>query len=129
MISRNITRLGLLGVLAVGCIVDVSLYPYDRCYSGDSCTGGTVCTTSMYSVTGSPGRLCTAGCTNAAQCPASSYYQGYAPTCVVSASAGTGLCYNSCVGSGDCYAGTTCVMVPGTGVGGVPAVRICVPST
>ena len=129
MMHKTFMLLGLLGVLAAGCVIDTARYPYDRCYTGDACSGGTACLTAMYSVSGAPGSLCTAGCTSGTQCPVSSYYSKYAPTCVYNSTTRQGLCYNSCIGSGDCYFGTTCVAVPGTGVGPVPLVRICVPST
>ncbi len=96
---------------------------YERCNAGEACTNGTTCATAMYSLSGAPGNLCTAGCTSAAQCPPSSYFAAYAPTCVVSASTGTGLCYDSCVSNADCGGGTVCAQVPGT------TVRICVPGT
>ncbi len=123
MNAKTLVLLVGLGVYGTGCVVDVSRQPYERCYSGDVCSGGTYCSQAMYSLTGTPGNLCTAGCTNAAQCPPSGYYAAYAPTCVVSLSAGSGLCYDSCVSNLDCGGGTVCAQVPGT------TVRICVPST
>jgi len=95
--------------------------PYETCAAGQLCGGGTTCQAAMYSLTGAPGTLCTAGCTSGAQCPASSFFATYLPTCVVSASTGQGLCYDTCVSDADCGGGTRCARIPGT------ANNICVP--
>ncbi len=126
----TLATLGCLGAAASGCIVDTATptpvvlrNAYEPCNAGDACTNGTACSAAMYSLTGRPGNLCTVTCTDGAQCPPSAYFSAFAPTCIVSATAGLGLCYDSCLTSGDCGAGTVCAMVPGT------IVRVCVPAT
>lgn len=94
---------------------------YEACAAGEACGSGTVCTTAMYSTTGAPGNLCTIGCTQGAQCPVSPYGSVYAPTCIVSVSAGSGLCYDTCLTDADCGGGTVCALIPGT------TARVCVP--
>lgn len=120
-----LTTVGLFGAFGAGCIVDVTPVhgPYEGCKYGESCTGGTVCTRAMYSVTGQPGNLCTVSCTQGPQCPISAYGSAYLPTCIVSVSAGGGLCYDTCLVNADCGVGTTCAVVPGT------TARVCVPTT
>jgi hypothetical protein len=128
---KTLSLASLLSLSAAsGCIVDtvepgfaVVRGAYEPCNAGDTCTNGTACTTAMYSLTGAPGNLCSAGCTNALQCPPSAYFSSFAPTCIVSVSAGSGLCYDSCLTSGDCGGGTVCVQIAGT------PVRVCVPAT
>lgn len=95
--------------------------PYTACNAGDACGSGTSCQTAMYTLSGNPGTLCTAACTRGEQCPPSSFFATYLPTCVVSASTGQGLCYDTCLSDADCGGGTRCAMIPGT------ANRICVP--
>ncbi len=119
--------LGVLAAFGSGCVVEVVHGPYEACKAGEACSNGTVCLSASYTSNGSPANYCSVNCTRGEQCPSSPYGSAYAPTCVVSASAGTGLCYDSCVSNFDCGTGTQCSLVPGTGVGTVPAVRICAP--
>lgn len=127
---RNIVvGLGLVAVFGTGCIVEVVRGPYEGCKVGEACSNGTVCTAASFTSSGAPANFCSVNCTRGEQCPVSPYGSGYAPTCVVSASAGTGLCYDSCLSNIDCGVGTQCSLVPGTGVGTIPAVRICVPTS
>ena len=124
-LSLMVCLLSLTG----GCVVDATpsgvavRNAYEACNAGDACTNGTSCTTAMYTASGRAGNFCSAGCTNAVQCPPSAYAGAYAPTCIVSVSAGAGLCYDTCVGNGDCGGATVCAQVPGT------TVRVCVPAT
>ena len=105
-----------------GCIVNVSAKnAYEGCSTGDTCAGGTVCTTASFTATGGVGALCTTTCTVGSVCP--NYYtnSAYLPTCVVNGSTGIGQCYDTCATNIDCQAGTQCAMIAGT-----PS-RICVP--
>jgi hypothetical protein len=120
-IRSVVLSLGLLSAFGSGCVIEVNSGPYESCTAGDVCTNGTTCQTAMYSVTGGPGNICTIGCSVGEQCPVSPYGSSYAPTCVVSVSAGGGLCYDTCISNVDCGVGTRCAQIPGT-----PA-RICVP--
>lgn len=95
--------------------------PYTACTAGEACGGGTSCLPAMYTLSGNPGTLCSAACTSGPQCPPSSFFATYAPTCVVNAGTGQGLCYDTCLTNADCGGGTTCAQIPGT------ANRICVP--
>lgn len=126
----TLALLGCIGASMSGCVVDtvgpgvtVLRNAYEPCNAGDACSNGTTCTTAMYSLSGRPGNLCSAACTDASQCPPSAYFSSFPPTCVVSVSAGVGLCYDSCLTSGDCGGGTVCAQVPGT------TARVCVPAT
>jgi hypothetical protein len=118
--------LGLLGVFGTGCIVEVtaSRGAYERCSAGDSCLGGTTCTQAAFVVSGTGStNVCTAGCSNAAQCPVGGNNSTLAPTCVISASAGVGQCYDTCNSDADCGfgSGTRCSNIAGT------LVNICAP--
>lgn len=127
---RNVVMgLGVLAMFGTGCVVEVVRGPYEACKAGEACSNGTVCTSASYTSSGAPANFCSTNCTRGEQCPVSPYGSGYAPTCVVSVSAGTGLCYDSCTANIDCAVNTQCALVPGTGVGSVPAVRICVPTS
>ena len=80
---------------------------------------GATCLPSQYSTTGGAASLCSATCTTGAQCPTAS---GAMPaTCVVSATSGAGLCYQTCVSNADCDPTTRCSRIPGT------TANICVP--
>lgn len=116
--------LGLLTVSSTGCVVETLRDPYTRCYAGDACGGGTACVSAMYSLTGAPGTFCSVGCTRGEQCPVSPYYSAYLPTCIVNASVGSGLCYDTCITTADCGGGTVCAQVTGSAT-----VRICVPAS
>ncbi|MFO0606768.1 MAG: hypothetical protein U0324_26585 [Polyangiales bacterium] len=125
MMHRTLALLGCLAASSTACIIDTTptYGPYEACKAGGTCTNGTTCTTAMYSVSGAPGNLCTVTCSAGPQCPVSPYYSTYLPTCVVSASTGFGLCYDTCLTNADCGGGTACALIPGT------ANRICVPAT
>ncbi len=121
---RNVVMgLGLMALFGTGCVVEVVRGPYEGCKSGDSCSNGTVCTSATYTSNGGPATFCSIGCTRGEQCPVSPYGSGYLPTCVVSVSAGSGLCYDTCVSNFDCGTGTVCATIPGT------SARVCVPSS
>ena len=113
--------LGLLGAFGTGCIVEVAHGPYEACNAGEACSNGTSCVTATFSTNSLPGNICSSSCTSGAQCPSSVYGAGYLPTCVVSATSGTGLCYDTCVSNADCGIGTRCARISGT------ANNICVP--
>ncbi len=123
--------LGLASWLLGGCVIETTTTPgggggtargvYEACASGQTCALGTSCVQAMYSLTGAAGTICSAACTNGAQCPVSPFGSAYAPTCVVSASAGQGLCYDTCASNVDCGTGTQCARIPGT------TASICVP--
>jgi hypothetical protein len=125
--------LGLLGAFGTGCIVEIVRSPYDSCTSGDSCSGATRCLQATYTSNSGPGAICSATCRVGEQCPPSSWGSRLAPTCVVSVSAGGGLCYDTCVSNVDCGTGTVCATIPGVPgspsicvpVGGVPAPVSC----
>jgi hypothetical protein len=111
-------------VCGVGNVCGVPLIarnPYEACAPGEACGGGTSCQEAMFTVNGTSGSVCTAACTNGAQCPVSPFGTGLAPTCVVSASTGQGLCYDTCLTDTDCGGNTRCARIPGT------ANNICVP--
>ncbi len=116
-----VVSLGLFSALGAGCVIDVVRGPYESCPNGESCSAGTVCLPASFTLSGTSGSICSVNCTAGPQCPQSIYGSGYAPTCVVSASTGQGLCYDTCVGNVDCGIGTRCAQIPGT------VNRICVP--
>lgn len=116
-----VVSLCLFSVLGSGCVIDVVRGPYESCPNGESCSSGTVCLPASFTLNGSAGSLCSVQCTSGSQCPTSVYGSGYAPTCVVNASSGQGLCYDTCLSNGDCGIGTRCAQIPGT------INRICVP--
>ncbi len=121
---RNVVMgLGLLAMFGTGCIVEVVRGPYEACKSGEACSNGTVCTSASYTSNGGPATYCSINCSSGAQCPVSPYGSSYLPTCVVSVSAGTGLCYDTCISNFDCGVGTICASIPGT------TARICVPTS
>jgi len=113
-----------LVVFASGCVIDATPTrgPYEACNAGDLCGGGTTCAQAMYSVSVVAGKLNKESCSAGPQCPVSPYFSTYLPTCVVNASTGQGLCYDTCLSSADCGGGTQCALIPGT------ANRICVPA-
>ncbi len=121
---RTLALLGCLAATSTACVIETARGPYEACKAGDLCSSPTTCQTAMYSVSGAPGNLCTVTCSAGPQCPVSPYYSTYLPTCVVSASAGFGLCYDTCLTSADCGGGTVCALIPGTVNN-----RICVPAT
>ena len=125
MNHKTITLAGCLVVFATGCVVETTTTrgAYEACSAGDLCTSGTSCAQAMYSVSGSPGNLCTASCSAGPQCPVSPYFSAYLPTCVVNGSTGQGLCYDTCLSNADCGGGTQCALIAGTNN------RICVPAT
>ncbi len=88
--------------------------PYEACQSGDRCTNGASCLMASYSSNGAVANLCSIACTRGEACPVSAVGSAYAPSCVVSVSAGTGLCYDTCISNLDCSAGTICAGIPGT---------------
>lgn len=117
-----LVSLGLFGMFGAGCVIDVVRGPYEACPNGESCSSGTVCLPASFTLNGTAGSLCSTNCLRGEQCPASIYGSGFAPTCVVSASTGQGLCYDTCISNVDCGVGTRCAQIPGT------ANRICVPT-
>jgi hypothetical protein len=116
-----VVSLGLFSALGAGCVIDIVRGPYESCPNGESCSAGTVCLPASFTLNGGTGAICSVNCTSGGQCPQSIYGSVYAPTCVVSASTGQGLCYDTCVGNVDCGIGTRCAQIPGT------LNRICVP--
>lgn len=116
-----VVSLGLFSALGAGCVVDLVRGPYEGCPNGESCSASTVCLPASYALTPGTGRLCSVQCTLGEQCPPSIYGNPLAPTCVVSASTGQGLCYDTCTSNLDCGIGTRCAWIPNT------SARVCVP--
>lgn len=116
-----VVSLGLFSALGAGCVIDNVRGPYEACPNGESCSTGTACLPASFTLTGGIGALCSVNCNNGAQCPPSIYGSSNRPTCVVSASTGQGLCYDTCTNNSDCGIGTRCAQIPRT------ANFICVP--
>lgn len=118
MIRRLMLVLGM--AVSVGCVVDSTRAAYEGCNGGQSCGGGTVCTTVSFSDTGRTAFLCSTGCTVASSCPDVGLNSAYPPTCVLT-SPGVGDCYDTCASNADCGIDTTCGVLPGT------SAQVCVP--
>lgn len=116
-----VVSLGLFSALGSGCVIDIVRGPYEACPNGESCSAGTACLPASFTLNGGTGAICSVNCNRGEQCPSSIYGSSLPPTCVVSASTGQGLCYDTCLGNGDCGIGTRCARIPGT------ANNICVP--
>ncbi len=126
---RNVVvGLSMAVIFASGCVVEIVRGPYEGCQSGEACSNGSVCLPASYTSNGSPANFCSLSCTATEQCPLSPYGSGYAPTCVVSASAGGGLCYDGCVRDTDCGPGTRCGSITGRDMNGQPVTAyLCMP--
>jgi hypothetical protein len=116
-----VVSLGLFSALGAGCVIDIVRGPYEGCPNGESCSAGTACLPASFTLNGGTGAICSVNCNRGEQCPSSIYGSSLLPTCVVSASTGQGLCYDTCVGNADCGIGTRCARIPGT------LANICVP--
>lgn len=125
---RNVVvGLSMAMIFASGCVVEIVRGPYEGCKSGEACSNGTTCLPASYTSNGSPANFCSLSCTATEQCPLSPYGSGYAPTCVVSASAG-GLCYDGCTRDTDCGPGTRCGSITGRDMNGqVVTAFLCMP--
>lgn len=116
-----VLSMGLMAAFGGGCVVEVaSRSAYEGCSAGQSCGGGTLCSSASFT-TGGVGYLCTTTCSIGTVCPDFGTNSAYLPTCVVNGATGLGQCYDTCATNFDCGVGTQCAVIPGT------ANQICVP--
>jgi hypothetical protein len=120
-IRELVLSMSVMMSIGAGCIVEVaSRSAYEGCTAGQTCGGGTLCSTAGFT-TGGAGSFCTTTCSVSTVCPDFGTNSVYLPTCVVNGSTGLGQCYDTCASNLDCGVGTQCAVIPGT------ANQICVP--
>jgi hypothetical protein len=88
--------------------------PWELCFEGDSCTGGTTCQPTTYTADPTPARLCTRACSRTMACPAAGTHSTFPVGCATATpDTGEGQCYEICETTANCGPGTRCVARPG----------------
>jgi hypothetical protein len=96
--------------VAVDRPVNTAVGPWERCFLGDTCTGGTTCEVATYAANTEPARMCTRGCSRAAACPAMGAHSTFPVGCATpTPDTGEGQCYEVCETTANCGPGTRCV--------------------
>lgn len=111
-----------VGIFGSGCIINVSQTreTYERCDTGDSCRGASVCQSSNLAISGmTAGNFCTQSCSAGSVCPGTTANNG-----VCLEAGGVGQCFLKCSTNSDCFTGMTCGTVATAGGG---SLSVCIP--
>ncbi len=88
--------------------------PWERCFVGDTCSGGTTCQVTTYNANGVAARMCTRDCSRSAPCPNRGVHSSFQVGCATATPAtGEGQCYEICESDANCGAGTRCLVRSG----------------
>jgi len=94
--------------------VNPAVGPWERCFEGDSCTGGTTCLPTIYNANDTPARMCTRDCSRAAPCPNAGVHSTFPVGCATATpQTGVGQCYEVCETDANCGPGTRCLVRAG----------------